>query len=493
MSQFIVTDPTLLGISVKSLHRFLDAIEESGLPFHSCMILRHGKVALEAYWKPNRADETHRLYSATKSFVSVAIGLLVDKKMLSLDDKIVSFFPDLVSKATHPFVREATVRDLLRMATPFKKPTYGDPDESGKDWLASYFRTKADRPASTEWSYDSCGTYVLGAIVRRLTGKQFYEFLREEILDELEISKDSRCLLGPDGEAWAGSAILLSTRDFATFSQFLLQGGVWNGKRLVSEEYLREATTKQIDNDPERTGESWRCGYGYQFWILRDNAFCMLGAGGQISVCFPKKDLVFVSTADIQGRSDGKSLIFDMLWREIIETLDTDASDADAHESLLARCEALTLPIVAGAATSPIAAQVCGKTYRVEPNAMGITEMSLTLDGNEGALTYKNARGEKTIRFGLCQNLTTTFPETHFHGDRLGEPSGREFRTVNSGAWISHTTFSLRCNIIDDYVGNLTVTLAFEGDSLDLSMQKNAQFFLKDYHGVARGTRTIAK
>lgn len=489
MNQFAAVNPTELGISIQSLHRFLDAVEASRLPFHSCMILRHGKVALEAYWHPNRADETHRLYSATKSFVSIAIGLLADKKMLSLDDKIVRFFPDLVSESTHSFVRKATVRDLLRMATPFKKPTYGDPDVSGKDWLASYFRTPADHPAGTVYNYDSCGTYVLGAIVRRLTGKQFYEFLREEILDELGIAKSSRCLLGPDGEAWAGSAILLGTRDFAKFSQFLLQGGVWNGKRLISEEYIREATTKQIDNDPEGSGEPWRCGYGYQFWILRDNAFCMLGAGGQISVCLPQKELVFVCTADIQGRNDGKSLIFDMLWREIIETLDTDASDADAHESLLARCEALTLPTVAGAATSPIAAQVCGKTYRMEPNPMGITQLALTLDGNKGTLSYENARGEKMLRFGLCQNLVTTFPETHFHGDRLGEPSGREFRTVNSGAWVSHTTFSLRCNIIDDYVGNLNVTLAFKGDALTLSMHKNAQFFLKDYHGFACGIR----
>ncbi len=490
MKDFISVNPNEVGISAKSINRLLDALEESGLPFHSCMILRYGKVALEAYWAPNRQDETHRLYSATKSFVSIAIGLLIDRGQLSLHDKIVKFFPDLVSEATHPYVKETTVRDLLRMTTPFSQSTYGDPDIRGKNWLASYFHTQPDHPAGTIFNYDSCGTYVLGAIVRRITGKYFYEFLREEILCELEVSKESRCLLGPDREAWAGSALLLSTRDFAKFSQFLLNGGVWNGKRLISEKYLREATAKQVNNNPEGANEPWRCGYGYQFWILRDNAFCMLGAGGQISVCLPDKNLVFVCTADTQGRSDSKALIFHRLWTEIIEKLDTETdSDPNIYPNLLARCQNLTLPSVVGKSASPLAERISGVIYRMENNAMGIDELSLSLAGDEGTFTYQNARGEKKIRFGIGKNLLSTFPETHFYGDVLGEPSGREFRTVNSGAWVEDTTFAIRCNIIDNSVGNLTITLAFKGDALALSMHKNAQFFLKDYHGFTGGVK----
>ena len=83
----------------------------------------------------------------------------------------------------------------------------------------------------------------------------------------------------------------------------------------------------------------------------------------------------------------------------------------------------------------------------------------------------------------------TTFPETHFNGDILGEPANREFRCFNSGAWTEDRKFVIRCNIVDDYVGNLTITLSFSGDEVALSMYKNAQFFLKEYDGYAGGKK----
>ena len=106
---------------------------------------------------------------------------------------------------------------------------------------------------------------------------------------------------------------------------------------------------------------------------------------------------------------------------------------------------------------------------------------------------YCNPRGRKKIVFGIGHCIFDKFPKTHFNGDILGEPAGREFCSLNSGAWVEEEKFVIRCNIIDDYVGNLTITIGFKEDNVALSMYKNAQFFLKEYDGYASGVRKEPK
>lgn len=492
MNFFESVEPQQVGISANSIEQFLNAVEENHICLHSCMMIRKDKVALEAYWDPIQKNDLHRLYSATKTFVSMGIGLLIDRGKLSLQDKITTFFPDLVQQETiHPFLADTTICDLLRMTTPYSQPTYGDPDILGKDWLASYFNSIPNHPSGTIFNYDSCGSYVLGAIIRRITGKQFYEFLRDEILDELDFDKASRCLLGPDGEGWAGSGILLSLRDFAKFAVLLLHKGRWNHKQLISEEYVTAATTKQVDNNTDGANSPWNCGYGYQIWILKDGAFCMWGAGSQLAICIPEKEFVFVCTADTQGyREDGPRKIFDILWKEIVREMDQKISDTPQdYKRLLFRCDQLKMMPVSGQSTSSCQEKINHRTYHLYDNKMGITEITLHLEGNMGNLEYCNARGSMKIVFGIGYCISDKFPETHFHGDVLGEPAGRCFTSINSGAWVEECKFVIRCNIVDDYVGNLTIALSFKEHQLALSMYKNAQFFLKDYCGYAGGVQ----
>ena len=489
MSLFDKVVPEKVGVSTSWLNDFLDRIEEANVFMHSCLMMKDGQTIMEAYWDPVEQDELHRLYSATKSFVSIAIGLLSDKGLLSLDDKIVKFFPDLVSpEKTHPYVYDATIKDLLTMSTPFSVSTYDDPDHSSKEWLASYFCTPADHPSGAIYNYDSCGTYVLGSIVKRITGKHFYEYLREEILDEMGFDKESRCILGPDLESWSGSGILLSLRDFAKFGFMLLNKGKWNGKQMVSEEYVAQATTKQVDNNQRGFFNPWTCGYGYKFWITKGGAFRMDGAGSQLALCIPEKNFLFVCNADTQG-SSGNETIFAALWDTILNKIGSEVpvENGATYEAFLARCESLKLLSMKGDVTTKTAEAINHKVYTMNENPMHITEMSLHFDGDKGYLEYCNARGRKQIHFGMGEGFTTTFPETHFHGEVLGEPIGREFRTVNSAAWVEESKLQIRCNIIDVYVGNLTMTVSFKGDEIAVYMHKNAQFFLKDYHGYAGG------
>jgi len=484
--------PELVGIRPEWVEDFLNEAEKRRIRLHGFTLLRDGQVAAEVYWKPFHHDYIHRLYSSTKSLVSTAIGLACDRGLLSLDDPIIRFFPDLVdTKTIHPYVAEATVRDLLRMMSPFSRATYDDPDIKGKEWLASYFRTKPDHPSGTLYHYDSCGSYVLGAIVKRVTGKDFFEYLRENIFGELGFSADARCLEGPDGELWAGSAAILRLCDFAKLSQLYLNRGRWNGKQLLSEEYVLAATARQVDNNTANENSPWLCGYGYQFWILPENAFAMVGMGSQLAICVPSKNLVFACNADTQGSHGGHETIYETLWQTIVSRLTPDDAPLplqnEAYARLCAKTEHLTLTPVAGASETAVSARINHCRYRLNDNPMQISELTVHLNENGGVLVWRNPRGEKRLPFHFGEYIPTTFPETHFNGERLGVPANREFEALACGAWVSEHTLSIHCCIIDIYFGNITIALSFKNNQIAVSMHKTAQFFLKEYQGFAGG------
>ena len=186
-----------IGIKSSCVNKFLDVLEKNNIRMHSFLLMRNGKIGAEGYWSPYTKDTPHRMYSVTKTFVGTAIGVLADEGKISLDDKIVDFFPDLVPDNVHTYIKEATVRNLLTMCTMYSKPTYNYGDDK---WLASYFSATPDHPAGTVFNYDSAGSYVLGAIVKRVTGKAFDEYLMEKILLKLGYDSHRRCLKGPDGE-----------------------------------------------------------------------------------------------------------------------------------------------------------------------------------------------------------------------------------------------------------------------------------------------------
>ena len=298
-----------------SVQRFFDVIEQSGIFMHGAVMMENNRVVAQRYWRPFSQNKLHRMYSVTKSFVSVSIGMLSDEGKLKLSDKVVPIFrQELGLFQLHPYIEDMTIRDLLMMAAPFGKLTYGEND---RDWLKSMFVSTPDHPPGTVFRYDSGASYVLGAIVKRKSGKNFVEYMRP-LFDKIGFSKEAYCLQGPDGEMWSGSGLMASTLDLAKFAQLLVNRGKWNGEQVVSEEYVTEATKMQICNFDDGNDSAWNRGYGYQIWILKDNAFFLNGMGGQLAIGFPKHNFVFACTADVQGNPCGKDVILNALWNEIV-------------------------------------------------------------------------------------------------------------------------------------------------------------------------------
>ena len=482
-----------IGIKSEYVQEFLDELERHQLCMHGFLLMRHEKIGAEGYWKPMTQEEPHRMYSATKSFVAAAIGVLADEGKISLDDRIIDYFPDLLPKeGPHPYLACTTIRNLLMMSTCYTKSTY---DINMTDWLKSYFNAIPDHPSGTIFNYDSCGTYVLGALVKRVTGQDFLEYLMEKVLLKIGFSSERKCLEGPDGELWAGSGLLITLRELAAFAKLLLDGGRAGSEQLISEEYVKAATTKQITNRTDLGSHNYYdCGYGYQIWILRDDAFYLYGAGGQKAICFPKTGLIFACTADIQGRLDGNVLIYEALWNKIVSRLEEPMPVSErSSERLEKRCRELTMKPIEGEAYSVIQEKINGIEYELNKNTMGIRELRVDFAEGRGILTYSTPRGEKSLTFGMAKYLEDRFPETHYPGQRLRCPAGREYRCLNCGAWVQENILVIRTNIIDEFVGNLMIVLSFDKDKITVAMEKSAQFFLDEYQGIAGGKMKVER
>ncbi|MBQ4052002.1 MAG: serine hydrolase [Oscillospiraceae bacterium] len=491
-STFAYKTPESVGVSSKNVLGFIDQLEKEGVYLHSFAILKGEDIFAEGYRAPFDENWLHRMYSVSKTFTSMAVGLLVGDGTISLSDKVVSFFPDYCHDDMHPYLKETTIRDLLMMSTPFPGGSYGYrmPTQFEKDWVWTFFHAPVDHPAGTVFNYDTSGTYMMCAIVERVTGKDFLTFLKERALLKTGFSPDSWCVKAPEGYAWGGSGVECTVIDLARFARLVMNGGEWHGEQLLPADYVKAAVSRQIDNCQDGfPAHGHGChGYGYQIWVTEDNTFSFLGMGTQLAICMPEEDMIFVCTGDTQGNGDAYGTVFHALWRWIKETAGEPLpEDPEAFAALEKRLDTLAYPVVNGAKTSSISGCVNGKKYILNENVMGIKHITVKFDGDEGVLCWENAQGYKELPFGIGKVVRSVFPQEGYYGERIGTAGDHLYGCLASGAWTDDDKFVLKVDLIDDYFGNLCIHLGYKGDELGVYMQKHAEFFLDEYQGFAGG------
>lgn len=278
------------------------------------MLVRHGKVIGEGWWKPEAPDKPHVLHSLSKSFNSTAIGLAIAEGKLSLDDPVLKFFPSDVPAEPSDNLKAMKLRDLLTM-------TCGHDVEAkrvgGAPSVKAFLAQPVPRKPGTHFLYNTMGSYTLSAIVTKATGKTSLEFLKPRLFEPLGIENPD-WPSSPEGNSLGGYGLMLCTEDIAKFGQLYLQKGKWNGKQLVPENWVEQATSKQVPNDKElahaKIGIDWVQGYGFQFWRCTHNAFRGDGANGQLCVVIPDKDAVIAITADTSQFQDEMNAIWEKLY-----------------------------------------------------------------------------------------------------------------------------------------------------------------------------------
>jgi hypothetical protein len=330
---------------------------------------------------------------------------------------------------------------------------------------------------------------MMNAIIERVTGKPFLDYLKDVALREIGFSEDAWCIQSPDGFSWGGSGIIARTRDLARFAMLIKNKGFANGKQLLPADFIEEAISFQIDNSyyPKTHLKSY--GYGYQIWKTYDGGFAFLGMGCQSAVISPEKDLIAIFNADTQGMPDYTPI--EMFIDDVVDYIDEPFEESEIKQRTLEkRLASLKFTVPEGKPDSPVADKICGKEYEIFNNPMQIQSVRFDFDGQEGVMSYKTLRGNKQIHFGLAENKKTTFPEKHYYDHQTNLPANRELNALSSAIWTSENVLLLRVYVCDNSKGNMTATFTFEGDRISIKMSKNAEWFLDEYEGIAFGRLT---
>ena len=359
------------GLSGAALDAFVAALDASEQEIQTVMLLRDGHVVLEEEWSPYRLTDPHLLFSVSKSFTSTAVGLAIEAGLLSLDDKVISFFDDDELPATiSDNLAAMTVRHLLTMTTGHSEDTV-EALSRDRRMVKIFLGLEVEHEPGTVFVYNSGATYMLSAILQRLTGEKLLDYLRPRLFEPLGIT-EATWQVSREGITVGGWGLSINTESLAAFGQLLLQRGVWEGKQLVPAEWIEAATSKQVPNDTQENPD-WRQGYGFQFWRGRHNTYRGDGAFGQFCLIFPEYDAALIVTSatfDMQA-------VLDTVWDRLLPVLEGKEVEA------VARPSSLELPPPTGAAPGG----GDGRTYRFAANDSGLVAARLDPDGT-GRFTF---------------------------------------------------------------------------------------------------------
>lgn len=443
--------PEAEGVSSKAIITFLDSAATSKQEFHSFMFLRHGKVVAEGWWNPFRPDLKHTLYSASKSFTSTAIGLAVKERRLSIDDKVISFFPESLPDTVSPFLAELKIRDLLSMSTGQRRES----STMTTGWVKSFLDTPVTIEPGTTYRYSSMASFMLSAIIQKVTGEKVIDYLTPRFFNPLGI-EGADWETNPEGINTGGWGLRLKTEDLAKFGQFYLQKGKWNGKQILPGKWVEEATSLKIYQNPnlseakrDSSNDSVQ-GYCYQFWRARHNSYMANGAFGQFILIMPDKDAIVVFTAE-SGDMWGE---LDMVWKYLYPGIKDEKlpDDEKSVAEMKQRLASLALPLPVKNNNEEMIPKISGKTISLSENQRQIKSMTLNFSDELCLLNIKTDTASYDLSFGSgsWQPGETTMHGPGIFARAMGNLSGLPpFKIAGAYTWKDDQSLELTLRYID--------------------------------------------
>ncbi|RKR74062.1 serine hydrolase domain-containing protein [Frondihabitans australicus] len=383
--------PSAENIDPKGITALVDALESTeGVEPHSLMILRHGRVVAETWWAPYEPERPHLLYSVSKSFTAVAASFAIAEGMMSLDDTILSHFPELDDEITDPRSRSIRVRDVLAMSSGHDDETFAraqviDP----LDIVRGFLLIPPDHEPGSWFAYNQPCTYSVGAIIQKHSGGSLVDYLRPRLFDPLGIGH-AGWQQDASGRQLAFTGLHATTGALARLGQLYLQNGQWEGRQLLSPEWVADATTSHIDTS-RWDNPDWRLGYGYFFW-LSEHGYRADGAYGQFSLVIPELDLVVAITE----QTTDTQAVLSAVWEHLVPAIDrATEGDVEAQEqALAARLTTSALAPVAGRGGVIAPGSYAAARGNDHPS-LDLVEVEVDGDG-ELAVTLREA--EQTLR-----------------------------------------------------------------------------------------------
>jgi CubicO group peptidase (beta-lactamase class C family) len=469
------TSPEEQGVSSSAVLSFANAVNTPDHEVHSFMLLRHGVVVAEGWWAPYKAEVPHMLFSLSKSFTSTAAGIAIEEGYFSLDDPVTKFFPEDLPEVLSSNLGAMRVRHLLSMSTGQTSDTLPALFSSkGVCWAKSFFTVPVEHTPGTHFLYNSGATYMVSAIVQKTTGEKVVDYLQPRLFDPLGIQAPhwDAC---PDGINTGGWGLSLTTEDIAKFGQLYLQKGRWDGRQLVPESWVHEATCRQVSNgdDPEN---DWAQGYGFQFWRCRHNAYRGDGAFGQYCVVMPYQDAVLAVT----GGCNNMAEVLNLAWLYLLPAMQQSAlpTDEKAHLELREALEHFAYPCPPGEVASAGAGANSGLVYRLSPNEIGLESLTFSFAVNDSEFVLEGRTGRQTVQCGYGKWV---FSQTSLAVRPIGESGVLEnnrtlLNTIAAAcAWTAADTFVVKVRYIETPFA-CTYTFHFDDRRVSVSSEMNVSF-----------------
>jgi len=470
---FPTSTPEAEGVSAAGIDSFLNAAAHSKHEFHSFMFLRHGKLIAEGWWNPYKPDLRHSLYSCSKSFTSTAIGFAVSEKRLSVNDKVISFFPGSLPDTIKPYLAALTVKDLLTMSVgQTADPTFAIASKED-DWIKSFLALPITYKPGSVFLYNSMATFMLSAIVQKVTGQKVVDYLKPRLFDPLTI-KGIDWEINKQGINTGGWGLRVKTEDMAKLGQLYLQKGQWNGKQVLPKEWVEEATTFKIDQAPgvaqsKRDSSDWMQGYCYQFWRCRNNAFRADGAFGQYIIVMPDQDAVIAITAETSNMQEELNLV----WKYLLPAMHKQALPvAKASDDKLEKHLA-ALSLAPAATTGNVVNNTFYKTFSIHPNDLHISSITFKITNNICHLTLKKDSASFMLDFETGKWLPG---KTDMQGPGLVAAAREDFSLLlpykieGSYGWNDNKTLQLKLRYIES-PHTETITCHFNDQQLTADVE----------------------
>jgi CubicO group peptidase (beta-lactamase class C family)/predicted glycoside hydrolase/deacetylase ChbG (UPF0249 family) len=464
------SSPEAEGVSSEAIANFVEAASNSKHEFHSFMVVRHGKVVAEGWWNPYRADLKHTMYSVSKSFTATAVGLAVSENRLTVNDKVISFFPDDLPSTISPNLAELRIKDLLSMSVG------QSPEPQGMvmtdNWVKTFLETPIVYQPGTKFLYNSAATYMLSAIVQKVTGQRVIDYLKPRLFEPLGISGID-WETSPSGINVGGWGLRLKTEDMAKFGQLFLQKGNWKGKQILPTAWVEEATSMKIMQNPnasqaKKDSSDWLQGYCYQMWRSRNNSYRGDGANGQYIMVLPEHDAVIIVTAeapDMQGE-------INLIWKYLLPAFQPQKlpKNAAALANLKTKLAAMALPLAAKSTPNALETQLVGKRFGITSSDKTFADIGFQFKDDVCHLNLKTDSATHVIPFGngrWVESMTTKngpYLVARAKNNRIGLGA---FKVAGSYVWTSDKTLKLTLRYVES-PHTETILCSFDGDRVSV-------------------------
>ncbi|MBR5453874.1 MAG: serine hydrolase [Clostridia bacterium] len=375
------------SVSVAAVNRFYKKMAEKHCEIRTLQIYKDGELMVRIAQPPYSCTDNPEVYSLSKMFTSTVVGIASDMGYLSSDDYVLKYFPEI--KTDCEYFHKMKIKHVLSMNTGHENCVMSKMSFSD-DAVAGFFSVEPKFEPGTHFTYNTGATCLLGIIVSRATGMDFFDFAVANLFYPLGIH-NIRWSRIKDGSCLCGAGLHISSDDICKLCLTYLNKGVYNGRRILSEEWINEASQPISDSTGNGT-EDWSSGYGYQLWMNSRDGYRGDGAFGQLGMVLPQHNAIIAVQAvvgDMQTEVDGVM--------ELLESFDMpEVEEADDY----------SFPPMAKVEGLPNVDMI----YKLEENPQGFGVVHLTVNEDGVKLAFSDFDyNVATVNCGNGQWLKSSF------------------------------------------------------------------------------------